>query len=80
MNNLILYKDVYIDFDSPYYPEWTTPNSIAFITNKRKCVAHLPDVERLFESEEEAKKYIDKNLKRIKNECQENAKKHNLPF
>jgi len=76
----MLYKNVYIDTTCLYMPEIREPLSIRFASGKDPCVAHLPDIERGFESVEAAKKFIDRNLKRIKKKCDEDAKKNGIPF
>ena len=76
----MLYKNVWLDLECLYMPELLQSNSVNFIKDQQPCVAHLPDIERGFETVVAAKKYIDKNLKRIKKECAEHSKKHGLPF
>ena len=76
----MIYKGVFIDLECTYYPEIKEDNAKIYITGRRPCVAFLPDIERLFSSVEDAKKFIRKNIKRIRKECDVRSKKHDLPF
>jgi len=76
----MIYKGVYIDLECTYMPEIKQNNSTNFITDKQPCVAHLPDREGGFETVEAAKKYIDKNLKRIQKKEKMRAYLSGIPF
>lgn len=76
----MIYKDVFIDIECTYYPEIRQNSAKVYITGRMPCVAFLPDIERCFDSVENAKKFIDKNIKRIRKKCDEHSKKHGLPF